>query len=305
VTGRSAPVLRVLSVAWLRPLGAEDWPTVATVPDLAMALPVAEPRAVADLAAEHRRLTVRDVPPIEGGFWGTPEAADEDDRRGLAPLYAEGGWALDPGALGGAPGDHLAVELLALDAFEARGAVQAARHLVVEHLAVWVPALAWALRRIAPPPFYAALAEMTLDNVLARLERAGGGRPAIEPAPPPADRSADPVAAAVGALLTPSRCGCWISLAELQRIAQWLAVPVSLTSRRETLLGLLDASVGAGQSRRLLTALDDLVDDARLDFDGLAEAYPAWEPYRRWWASRLDGGSQAVRALARSLGEPD
>jgi TorA maturation chaperone TorD len=297
VTDRRTGLLFLLAHGWLHPLAAADWAPLAAVPDLAVALPDPTPRQIAELAEEQKRLLQSSVPPRESPFLGAAdEASGTPDPRGLIQLYREASYA-PPDRLAEVPPDHIGLELLALAHCQAAHRT-AGCQLVSEHLALWVPAMAWALRRLTPAPFYSALAEITLDTVLARLEACG---PVASPWPqgPAPVRTSPTVGCAVGALLDPSQSGCYVSRAELQRLAQWLCLRQEAGSRAQALEALLDGAAASGLSRKLLVALEDLLDDARLDYDGLAHAYPAWQPYRQAWARRLDRGAELVAELGR------
>lgn len=279
--------LTVVAEAWMRDLHREDWARMDSVPELGSALPAPAPRQVSDLAAEYVRLFVVNVPPHESLFLESPESA-----HALSRLYAEAGW-MPPGPARELPADHVAVQLLALATLERSGDAPRAQRLVSRHLAAFVPALAWSSRRLLPPAFYTAVIELTLDMVLARL-REGTDRDEPPRTGPDGDGpDADPLER----LLSPTACGCYIPRAEFVRIAQWLCVPVPSGGRAEMFARLLRSSRDRGVAASLLDALDNLIDDARLDYEGLLEDYPAWQEHGAVWQGRLAGGKAAVAAL--------
>lgn len=279
--------LTIVAEAWMRDLHREDWARMDSVPELGSALPEPAPRRVSDLAAEYVRLFVVNVPPHESLFLESPEAV-----HALSRLYAEAGW-MPPGPARDLPADHVAVQLLALAALERAGDAPRAQRLVSRHLAAFVPALAWSARRLLPPAFYTALIELTLDMVLSRLREgtAGNGLPST------GSVADGPAAGPLEGLLSPTACGCYIPRGELMRIAQWLCVPVPSGGRAEMFAGLLRSSRDRGVAASLLDALDNLIDDARLDYEGLLADYPAWRDHGAVWQGRLAGGKAAVAAL--------
>lgn len=288
--------LAAVGCAWLRPLTSEDWPLVSAVPELGAALPPSNQRQVQELAGEWRRLFVRNVPPVEEVFLGVGDgpagrAAAWWDRASVPEAKAH---APDGVAPSSRWDGHIAHQLLALAVLETAGVPDGHDRGLARRLAAWVPPLAWSLHRIAPRPFYAVLVELTLDEILSRLDEGPQSAAAVLRLGQAAAGAVDPRRD----LLDASRSGCHISGAELERIAQWLGITGLSGGRLEWLDGLLDASAAGGHTRRLIVGLEDLIDDARLDYDGLTAAYPAWEPYRRIWSQRLDHGATCVSLLA-------
>lgn len=205
--GALARAIRVLGRLWLSELGPEDVAPVLGLPVLGPALQGAidardgdVAAALVDVAAEHHRLFGIEVPPYESVFVDPSGMLGAPASQRVAERLRRVGWRASgesgTGARVASP-DHIGLELLALGDLIEAGASAAADGLVRDHLALWTPPLALALRDLRPPPhpLYAALGELTLDVVLRRLEEAAGGgegRPEGDPFPdlPPAPRYA-------------------------------------------------------------------------------------------------------------------
>ena len=290
-------VLELLALAWLRELTPADWTRLEALPELALALPDPDPPLVTELAAEHLRLLVLNVPPYETCFTDLAGRPPSQVSAAVADLFAHAGW-VPPEGSGAVAADHVGLQLLAL-AHLARAGPARLAHLLTERLAQWMPLLAWSLRRIAPLPFYSALAEITLDAVLSRLGGPWGlgAHAAGESSVPPAGSSDPDPSLLLSLLLSPVTAGCYLSRAELARVAQSLCLPVTPGSRRDMLAGLARDAAARDCSKLLWDALENLLDDAMLDFTGLEREYPHWAPCRRIWSARLTHGLRLVQAL--------
>jgi TorA maturation chaperone TorD len=149
---------------------------------------------LAALRAEYARLLLLNALPYESVYVDQRMMLNTATTMAVVEAYREGGYS--PAGQVGAP-DHVGLELaflghlaLAEAAALARGdfrEVAAGRarqaRFLVEHLGRWGPVWATALGRLARHPFYATLAGVVRDYVLAELEAALGGGEAEAAAP--------------------------------------------------------------------------------------------------------------------------
>ncbi len=138
---------------------------------------------LAALRAEYARLVLVNALPYESVFVDEQVMLNTAATVAVYEAYRAGGYS--PACQVGAP-YHVGLELafvghLAAEeaAAEAAGDAQRAarsrdlqRRFLVEHLGRWAPVWATALGRMAPHPFYATLAGVVRDYVLAELEAA-------------------------------------------------------------------------------------------------------------------------------------
>ena len=181
----AAPAAALLSAWWSRPLEAElaawaaSWPAAVEAAE-ALELDAGPVEELADTSAgataeelldEYERLFVgpgrTPCPPYES-LWLDGRPRLEQGRLmsaasvAVADLYRTLG--LDVAAAAHELPDHVAIELEALAVAlrtEGSAAETAARALLHEHLAGWLPALCAAVEREAQQPFYVALARVT------------------------------------------------------------------------------------------------------------------------------------------------
>ncbi len=282
--------LRLLAGFWLEEVRPHDLPTIAALPGLAETLPDAH--ALDEVAVEFQRLFGFNAPPYESAFVDPSAMMGAPSTLRVQALYRQGGWAVPQGARVGAP-DHLGLELLALAAWQEQGLSGAASALHTRHLALWVPPFVWALQRLHPHPFYAALAALTVDLLLATLPDTPLEAdpfpsllplPAAQAAPDEGPRARD----VVRHLLTPSDSGLWLAREALARLFQALELPPVMGERSHMLDTLLRA---AGQYDLLPLLFDNLraiFADAHRTYEGWAAAYPRWTPYAQAWQARLE-----------------
>jgi TorA maturation chaperone TorD len=164
--------LRLLGHFWLEEIRSSDLATIAALPELAETLPQAD-AVLTNLAVEYQRLFGFNLPPYESILVDPAAMLLAPATARVQALYRQAGWTPPANSRVGAP-DHLGLELVALAEIQARAEAkeeltEVARRLQTEHLALWVPALVLALRRLAPHPFYAILSELTLDLLLTTL----------------------------------------------------------------------------------------------------------------------------------------
>ncbi|HBY93970.1 MAG TPA: hypothetical protein DEP84_08405, partial [Chloroflexi bacterium] len=146
-----ADAFRILGHFWLEEVRPDDIATIAALPELGDALPETGAAALDDLAVEYQRLFGFNLPPYESVFIDPSAMLFAPVTARVQALYRRGNWSPPADVRVGAP-DHLGLELLALADGLADGRHEFARRLHAEHLALWVPPLIQALRRLAPQP---------------------------------------------------------------------------------------------------------------------------------------------------------
>jgi TorA maturation chaperone TorD len=318
--------LRLLGQFWLEEVKMEQIETIAALPELARALPSRDETALTDLAVEYQRLFSFNLPPYESIFIDPSAMLMAPAALRVQALYRQAGWQPPAGARVGAP-DHLGLELLALaDGMQFKP--EFGRQLLSHHLALWGPPLILTLHRLKPQPFYAALAELTLELILALLPEPAQLSPdELFPAlpPPPVYRGTGPLPAAVEAeetaetergepvnsdeeaelslralirrLLSPRETGLYFSREDLARIGYTLALPGVMGERHRMLDHLFHQAGQYELLPALFEQLDRHFEEARQAYAHLAAGYPHWQPYAEAWQARL----AATQALCNEL----
>lgn len=278
-----SPALRLLARFWLEEVRPADVATIAALPGLAETLPAAGAAALTGLAVEYQRLFGFNLPPYESVFVDPSGMLLAPATARVEALYRQAGWLPPPARVGAA--DHLGLELLALADWLAAGQTGPARQLYANHLAVWAPALALTLGRLSPPPFYAALGELTVELLLAGLPHHLAADPL--PMPPPAGDEADDLAGLVRHLLTPCRAGLYLAREDIARLSRGLDLPLAVGDRPRMLETLFRQAGEYDQLPALLDRLRRLLHQAGAAYEAWATDYPAWTPYAAAWRARL------------------
>lgn len=282
------PALRLLARFWLEEVRPADVATIAALPGLAETLPATGPAALAGLAVEYQRLFGFNLPPYESVFVDPSAMLLAPATARVEALYRQAGWLPPPARVGAA--DHLGLELLALADWLAAGQTGPAHRLHAGHLALWAPALALTLRRLSPPPFYAALGELTAELLLAALPP----NLAPDPFPPPAADEAGDLAGLVGHLLTPCRAGLYLAREDIARLSRGLDLPLAVGDRPRMLETLFRQAGEYDQLPALLDGLRRLLHQAGAACEAWAADYPAWSPYAAAWRARLAGSLEKL-----------
>jgi TorA maturation chaperone TorD len=327
--------LRILSHFWLEEIKPDDVATIAVLPELADTLLSAGTSVLTDLAVEHQRLFGFNLPPYESIFVDPSAMLQAPATARVQTLYREAGWTPPPDVRVGAP-DHVGLELLALAEIQAKALVPAhqneakameasaglAHQLHTAHLALWVPAFILTLRRLNPHPFYAALADLTLDLLLTTLPLDSqftirSRRPptsnsqftihnsqfTIDPFPvlppaavydpegrliPPAERTLETgLRATVRRLLTPCESGVFLTREDMARIGRALELPGVMGDRAYMLETLFRLTGEYELVPALIDHLSRLFDDVAIGYQDWAEEYPAWTYYAQAWLRRV------------------
>ena len=239
-----------------------------------------DPAPLDRLAAEHHRLLGFAVPPYESVFVDPSAMMMAPASARPAAIYARLGWRVPTDARAGAP-DHLGLELLALAEALTLERWTEARALLLDHVALWAPSFLEGLGRARPTPFYAALAEVTLEAMMVLLcawapERAEDeAREVSFPSlpPPPRYRGTgmalpDPTTGSlevghggiveedegasgdfrlrdlVSRLLSPRQAGLWLGRADAMQLSGHLGLPSAIGNRAAMIEAMLRAAGG-------------------------------------------------------------
>ncbi|MCB0212957.1 MAG: molecular chaperone TorD family protein [Anaerolineae bacterium] len=302
-----APAYRILGRFWLKEASAEDIELLHALPELAQTLPGLEKQHVTDLAVEYQRLFGFNLPPYESIFIDPSVMLMSPATDRVAQLYWQGGWHIPAGIRTGAP-DHLGLELLALADWLDRGSMASAHQLHTRHLALWVAPFVLQLQRLKPHPFYAALADFTLDLLLTTLPETPLPNPdTLFPnlPPPPVYRGTDetmlvddaadmkkrdggsPFRHLIKQLLRPCEAGLFLTRTDLARIGRALELPATVGDRYSMLETLFRQAMQYELLPELLNHLGRQLTEADQAYHQLAVDYPGWQPYAHAWGNRL------------------
>ncbi len=325
-----APALRILSRFWLEELRADDLPLLESLPDLAETLPQTGAAVLTDLSVEYQRLFGFNLPPYESVFIDPSAMLMAPATERVQQTYRQTGWTPPPGNRTGAP-DHLGLELLALADWHEEGQDEPVARLQSRHLALWTPVFTLTLQRLDPHPFYARLAELTLELLLATLPAQplppgadpfpdlppppkfrgteenwppAGSKPAEggEPFSPPAEsqESSPGLRPVLKRLLTPRRAGFYLTRQDIARLGRTLALPGSMGDRYRMLETLVRSAQQYELLPTLVEQLGSLIAQIEAEYAHLAEEYPAWTLYAAAWQGRLAATSTALADLGPS-----
>lgn len=303
MTSPITTAMRLLAYFWLEELTPNEMETIAALPELAETLSGGDAANLTSLAVDYQRLFGFNLPPYESIFIDPTAMLQAPATERVQALYRQAGWTPPPGTRTGAP-DQLGLELLALADWSEAGQISLARQLHTEHLALWLPPFVVALRRLAPPPFYATLAELTLDLLLTTLPDVSQTLPA-EPfpdlPPPPVYRGSDEPPLEVepegddslglrrllSRLLVPREAGLYLSREEIARISRSLDLPVAMGERYRMLETLFRSAGQYELVPALVERLTTRLTETEAAYQQVAEAYPHWQPYAAAWVKRL------------------
>lgn len=319
---------RLLGHFWLEEVKPVDADIIAALPDLAQTLSKIDAAALGQLAVEYQRLFGFNLPPYESVFIDPTAMLMAPATELVQALYRQAGWQPPAGTRSGAP-DHLGLQLLALADWQEAGLTELAAQLHRAHLALWVPAFAQTLHRLRPHPFYAALADLTVDLILSTLPEpvaANDDDPFPELPPPPVFRdSGGPDAPApafcptddgqcittppteaelrlrdvIKKMLPPCEAGLFITREDIARMAQALKMPASMGDRYKMIETLFQQAGEFDLVPQLLAQFDQLFTRAAAGYQNQADAYPGWAGYAAAWQRR----TTAMQALLQELSQ--
>jgi len=250
----------VLAELWARGLTSRVRTHVSAVPGL-----MAHATASHDeLAVRHQRVLRHEVFPHEGVFLRSDGLAGE--------------------------GDHVAHQLERLA--RARGDEQVSR-LLGHHLLRWLPALVIAVREEGDPLF-SELATWTLQVVEDQaLEVGATAAPLPTCAPPPdLDATDTSLGDVVEYLLTPVRCGLFVSRSAIGRAGRASGAPRGFGPRRTMLTNLLRSAAAYDGLHEVTVTLRAMIERAQL-------AHKA-RPQGQAWVERLSHSDALLRRFRTS-----
>jgi TorA maturation chaperone TorD len=241
---------------------------------------------------EFARLFVLNVYPYESIYTGADVMLNTAETEEVATFYRHAGFNPPSGLYP----DHLAAELSFL-AWLCEEEAQAYREnstfanfcrataaaFLEHHLLPWLPLFTNSLRRNLPEPFYEALVAETMafaceDYAYLRENIS----PEIAPLPSeiPAEKTLNWL---VRHLITPARCGFFLSKLEIFRLSRELQLPLGMVDRFTALKNLLNSAGQYSQLPLLFEKLLDCTRDCLLDCTRLESSYPTLVPL---WANR-------------------
>jgi TorA maturation chaperone TorD len=305
--------LHLLSHFWLEEIRPPDLGLISTLPELGETLVPMNEAALTDLAVEYQRLFGFNLPPYESVFVDPSVMLLAPAAARVQALYRQAGWTLPVKARVGAP-DHLGLELLALGEIKAKAEAKEelgrlAYRLHTQHLALWVPAFSLTLHRLKPHPFYAILADLTLELLLSTLpadspstihyplSTAPDPFPTLPPPPvydregrliPPDEREPEMgLREVVRRLLTPCESGLFLTREDIARIGRALDVPAVMGERSYMLETLFRQAGEYELVPALLAQLRQLLAEVEAAYQAWVEVYPAWSLYAAAWHRRI------------------
>lgn len=308
----TAQAFRILGRFWLEEVQTHDLAIITALPELAETLPDSNESTLDELAIEYQNLFGFNVPPYESVFVDPSAMLMAPATARVQALYRQAGWKPPADVRAGAA-DHIGLELLACADWQQRGQHEPAQRLLVEHLALWVPAFIGTLTRLDTHPFYATLADLTLNLILATLPdeplpidrdpfpdlppppvyRASG-----MPEPKPADEEDMSLNDLVTSLLTPRKAGLYITRQDIRCIGTAVDLP-GVVGERERMLKTLFRLAGQYDAlRELHRELSALLEDAGAAYAAWAADYPQWTAYAQAWRRRLNSAEDAIAELA-------
>jgi len=321
--------LRILGHFWLEEVKAEGAEVISALPELAQTLPGLDMSILDELAVEYQRLFGFNVPPYESIFVDPSVMLMAPATERVQALYRQGRWNPPPNMRAGAP-DHVGLELIALADWTETGLLDQARQLHTRHLALWLPPLAFTLRRLRPHPFYLVLADLTLNLVLSTLPDMPVSEAHELLAPPPFEhdekvtvpqqsssfRSAPGLDFSIFSqdesqtiglrdlvrqLLTPRMVGIFLTREDIARVSQALDLPGVMGDRSRMLDSLFRLAGQYDLLPALFERLDRLVEETDSAYQTLADEYETWRPHAQAWCERLTATRAAFEVLKVTL----
>lgn len=266
---------------------------------LAAEVPQLREHAAPEAAARYTHVFVLNAYPFASVYLD-PGAAIGGERTGFTrDVLAALGLEVEAGVAA----DHAAVLLEALaallereaagDAGDARRSRHAQGILLAEHLLTWAPLFLGAVER-ADDALYGAAARLCREALVAHaaaLFPASSQAPRYPRPPAPAEEDGPRQGphAALAWLTVPSRCGMFLSRADIAVIAAQLDLPVRFGGRAFMLESVARAAVQSGTEDALGASLAGFAAARSRELAGWAEDLPAlaatWQPWRALLAS--------------------
>jgi TorA maturation chaperone TorD len=272
------------------------------------------PLSLDELGAAHYELFGMQVFPHSGVFLDSAALAGGDRVADMVERYQR--WGFSCGTSEGQ--DHIAcqLEFLAwLIPFESRfrsSGDDAKAQLVLDelrsfldaHLLPWIVPLLAAVRAAHAPLFSAAM-EIAVQIAADHRRELGGHSEMAGPAEGPnaAEILENPrtsVRDIAEFLLAPSRSGCWISRADIQRLGRGSDVPRGFGSRAQLLSNLLRNAAEYELAEDLLGQIDALLVKQAQSYTSIAEEL-GLAAFAAPWLERISATREMIGAMAEAL----
>jgi TorA maturation chaperone TorD len=297
----------------------EDTLSIAqAIPELAPAL--SQPFDSDEAAADHYHLFGFNVFPYQSIFLGVDGSLGGDSTEAVARCYQEAGFVgVVAGALESESADHIGHELGLLaflsaaeaDAWAAENPAVAEQMasrqctFLYQHLLRWLPSLVLAVRQQAHP-FYAALADLTVDLVHSHCSdykathHAGSRDEGAGQVLAPPDLLGDENSSLQDIaqyLLTPPYSGIYLSRDDIGRLARRQDLPRGFGSRKQMLVNTLRSAATYDGLGLLLGTLHELAEGWGRSYDEMAIG-PQSNPFADAWRARAGRTAMILAEMA-------
>ena len=173
-------------------------------------------------------------------------------------------------------------------------------------MCAWIPVCALAVEREpGAHEFYCFLARATRELLLAEPE----------PQEPPDDFLVEPglspgaegeirLSDVLRFLLTPARCGFFLSRGRLGQLARGAGLRIPFGSRFDVARSVFEQAGEEATVDGLIALLSRERDEWEHSFEELSRRHPAWAPHGRAWKARLEGTREALAAMRGIVQSP-
>jgi len=184
------------------------------------------------------------------------------------------------------------------------------RAFLDQHLLVWLPALVQAIRQ-QNAPFYATLAELTLELALDHRRDMGDASQALH-------LSSSPILSSISAsslledpktglreiaayLLVPASSGFYLSRDDIRRLSRQGKLPSGFGDRRVMLTNLMRSAITYDHFARLMRDLDELAEAWQAMYGDLSSALPT---IAAMWRVRLSETRTLLQTIKAQQPDP-
>jgi TorA maturation chaperone TorD len=281
------PPLSLLSKLWL------SEPDTALLRD---AVDAGFPQAsVEDLALAYADLFLLNVYPYGSVYLDSLGELNGAPAAWAEQLYASAAYS-PPDLLRAGGADHagLCLGLLAhasekgVDDSEMRGMLRA-----------WIPVCTLAVEREpGAHEFYRFLARATRERMLSEPPPQEAQEDFLaEPGLSPGAEGEIRLSDVLRFLLTPARCGFFLSRGRIGQLARGAGLRIPFGSRFDVARSLFEQAGEEAAVDGLIGLLSRERDEWERSFEELSKRYPGWAPQGRCWKARLEGTREALAAM--------
>jgi TorA maturation chaperone TorD len=171
----------------------------------------------------------------------------------------------------------------------------------------WLPVCALAVRRQpSVHPFYSALADATIENLLWQEpspSSAMASRPPLPAASEHAEEAPD-LFGLIRFLLAPATSGFFLSRSRLGSLALEAGLRLPFASRFETARALLEAAGEYGRVEQILEGLGREAEAWDAAYASLAVAHPSWRSRAAAWRGRLTATRERLARMGEAARGP-